>query len=216
MNASTSQPLADLELTDFVSELEPGRKGEILGAAAQVFVEHGYEAGSMRDIAARVGVSEPALYRHFSGKEAIFFGLMRLVAHRMRAEGFRLIAAVQPDGLREQIATAFAERRRAVAVYAPLMRTIASAATHNPRFLDEYRRIIIDPMRERLTDKAAELDAAFAVPDAEATREWRVRALMALFVGFFVSSLVLADEPEEAIADAVLRIMRWDGTPLQP
>ena len=49
------------ELADFVGSLEPGRRGEILGAAAEVFAERGYESGSMRDIAARVGVSEPSL-----------------------------------------------------------------------------------------------------------------------------------------------------------
>lgn len=195
---------------DLVAALEPGRKGEILGAAAAVFAERGYDAGSMREIAERVGVTEPALYRHFPGKEALFVDLLRVVGGRVRDEAFALIGTVRAQGLRAQLVATFADRRRAVTSYAPVLRTVLSAVAHNPRFLAEYRAVLIEPMRERLTAKAAELDHAFGVDEAEATRAARVRALMALLVGYFVSSLVLADEPDEAVVDAVLRVMGWE------
>lgn len=209
---SSAQPASE-ELTALVAGLEPGRKGEILGAAAGVFAERGYEGGSMRDIAVRVGVTEPALYRHFPGKEALFLALMRVAAGRVRDEATGLVDAMHPEGLRSQLIAAFADRRRAVRFYGPVLRTVLSAASHNPTFLEEFRRLIVDPMRQRLAEKASELDVAFAVTDADATRQSRVRALMALFVGYFASSLVLGDEPDEAIADAVLRVMGWDKPP---
>jgi AcrR family transcriptional regulator len=196
----------------FIREAEPGRKGQILEAAMGVFTERGYDGGSMREIASRVGVTEPALYRHFSGKEAIFLGLMRVAAGRLRNEAFVLIDSVRPETLRPQLINSFADRRRAVRVFGPMLRTMLSAASHHPRILEEYRAIIVHPMRERLTEKAAELDAAYGLPtDSEATRDDRVRALMALFVGFFVSSLVMADAPDEAIAEASIRLMGWEG-----
>lgn len=201
-------------LADFVAGLEPGRKGEILGAAATVFVERGYDAGSMRLIAERVGVSEPALYRHFPGKEALFVALMNLVAGRMRSEAYSLIDGVRPESLHAQLVAAFGDRRRALSFYGPLLRTVLTASAHNPTFLAEYRRVLIEPVRTRLLVKTAELDAAFGVPDAEATRDARVRALMALFVGFFASSLVLGDAPDAATADAVQRVMEWERKPL--
>jgi len=194
-----------------VAELEPGRRGEILGAAAGVFAERGYQGGSMRDIAVRVGVTEPALYRHFPGKEALFLTLMRVAGGRVRDEAIRLIDHIRPETLRPQLIAAFADRRRALRFYGPVLRTVLSAAAYNPAFMDEYRVSIVEPMRSRLLEKAAELDEAFTVPNADATREGRVRALMALFVGYFLSSFVLADEPDEAIADAVLRVMGWDS-----
>jgi AcrR family transcriptional regulator len=194
-----------------VAQLEPGRKGEILGAAADVFAERGYDAGSMRDIASRVGVTEPALYRHYPGKEALFLALVRLASGRVRDESFALIDAAQPGALHAQLVVAFADRRQALTFYAPVLRTVLSAAAHNPTFLAEYRRMIVEPLCERLTAKAVELDAASGVPSAETTREARVRALMALLVGYFLSSMVLGDEPDEAIADAVLRVMEWES-----
>jgi len=194
-----------------VAELEPGRRGEILGAAAGVFAERGYQGGSMRDIAVRVGVTEPALYRHFPGKEALFLTLMRVAGGRVRDEAIRLVDHIRPETLRPQLIAAFADRRRTLRFYGPVLRTVLSAAAYNPAFMDEYRVSIVEPMRSRLLEKAAELDEAFTVPNADATREGRVRALMALFVGYFLSSFVLADEPDEAIADAVLRVMGWDS-----
>ncbi len=47
------------------------RRGEILDAAKQLFLEEGYQHATMRRIAAAVGVSPTALYLHFADKESI-------------------------------------------------------------------------------------------------------------------------------------------------
>jgi len=197
------------ELEQLFEQAEPGRKGQILQAALEVFGERGYDAGSMREIATRVGVTEPALYRHFPGKEAIFLTLMRLGAGRVRDETLALLMGLEPEGLREQLLGMLRDRREAVRFYGPLLRIILPAATRSDRFLAEYRALIVDPARSALTEKAAEIDAALAVPDAEATREGRVRALLSLVVGYLISSFVIGDEPDEAIVDAALRLMGW-------
>lgn len=48
------------------------RKQLIVLAAAQVFSERGYHAASMEEIAAGLGMSAAALYRHFPNKYALF------------------------------------------------------------------------------------------------------------------------------------------------
>lgn len=193
------------------TEVEPGRKGEILDAALEVFGEKGYDGGSMREIASKVGVSEPALYRHFSGKEAIFLGLLRLGAGHLKSETLALLSGIKPETLRPQLLATLRDRRKAIRLYTPLIRTMLPAVARNERFLAEWRAEMIDPMRVALTAKAAEIDAALEVPGADASREARVRALMALFVGFIASSFVMGDEPEEAIVDAALRLMMWES-----
>jgi AcrR family transcriptional regulator len=195
----------------FFSAEEPGRRGEILDAAMSVFAEMGYEGGSMRQIAGVVGVTEPALYRHFPGKEALFLALIRAAAGRLRAEAFALIGGVEAATFRTQLVAAFADRRRAIRFYGPVLRTVLAAVVHNPAFLKEYRAVLIDPMRERLVAKVEELDSALGVPSTPRDREERVRATMALFVGYFVTSIVMADESDEAIADAVVRVMGWEA-----
>jgi len=47
------------------------RRTEILEAAKQLFVEHGYNATTIRRIAGRVGISSTALYVYFPDKNAI-------------------------------------------------------------------------------------------------------------------------------------------------
>lgn len=54
----------------------PSTRDRILDAALEAFAESGYDGATVRDIAAKVGVSDPALYAHFAGKKAIFEALM--------------------------------------------------------------------------------------------------------------------------------------------
>ena len=48
------------------------RRTLIIRAAAHAFSERGYHGVSMEEIAAEVGISAPALYRHFPGKYSLF------------------------------------------------------------------------------------------------------------------------------------------------
>lgn len=48
------------------------RKAQILRAAAEAFSERGYHRVGVNDIAAELGISGPALYRHFPNKYALF------------------------------------------------------------------------------------------------------------------------------------------------
>lgn len=48
----------------------------MLAAARDVFVEYGYHATSMGDVAERAGVSKPVLYQHFVGKSELYLVLL--------------------------------------------------------------------------------------------------------------------------------------------
>ena len=52
------------------------RRTQLLGAALEVFVAHGYHAAAMDDIAERAGVSKPVLYQHFPGKLELYVALL--------------------------------------------------------------------------------------------------------------------------------------------
>lgn len=197
----------------FLAREEPGRKGEILDAALEVFSERGYDGGSMREIASRVGVSEPALYRHFPGKEALFITLLKIGTGRLRDETLAMIEGVRAGSLRQQMVAAIRDRRSALQFYAPLLRVILPAAARHERILVEYRAQIVEPVRAKLTQKAERIDAELGVENAAATRAERVRALMSLIIGYMVSSFVIGDELDEAIVDAAIRVMGWEDRP---
>ena len=52
------------------------RRKQLLAAAQQIFVAHGYHAAAMDDIAERAGVSKPVLYQHFPGKLELYLALL--------------------------------------------------------------------------------------------------------------------------------------------
>lgn len=67
----------------------------ILDAALEVFAESGYRAGSLREIAERVGMSEAGLLHHFRSKSAL---LMAVLDHRDDLAR-RLVDFDLPDGV---------------------------------------------------------------------------------------------------------------------
>ncbi len=49
----------------------------ILAAARELFMTHGYRTVTTRQIADACGLTQPALYHHFSGKEALYVATLR-------------------------------------------------------------------------------------------------------------------------------------------
>lgn len=67
------------------------RSGFIIDAAEKQFFAKAYDAVSMDDIAAEVGLSKAALYRYFENKEALYFAI------GLRAT--RILAAMQKEAI---------------------------------------------------------------------------------------------------------------------
>lgn len=69
------------------------RREQILTVAAQLFAKHGYHGVSIADLGAAVGVSGPALYRHFPGKDALLAELLVGISEHLLAGGQARAAA---------------------------------------------------------------------------------------------------------------------------
>jgi len=79
---------SDKDLTP-KKECVPPKEERILSAAQEVFSRYGYARTTMGDVAQATGISRPALYLVFPGKEELFSA----VIHRMNEEAFRDIHA---------------------------------------------------------------------------------------------------------------------------
>lgn len=84
-----------------VSAADGTTKAKIERAAVDLFAEHGIDGVSTKQIAARAGISEGAIYRHFAGKDDLARSLMRAIHDRL-TEMIR-IAGENLDTLPDQV-----------------------------------------------------------------------------------------------------------------
>ena len=85
----TSQPDSALHS----DAANPSRREQILRAAAQLFAERGSRAVGVDDVGAAVGVTGPAIYRHFASKDAMLAEMLLRISERLLAGGAEVIAA---------------------------------------------------------------------------------------------------------------------------
>jgi AcrR family transcriptional regulator len=77
----------------YVREDDPPAKRQILRAAMKLFSEHGLAGTSIRDIAEESGYTNPALYKHFAGKEELALHLFETCHRRLWARCNAAIAS---------------------------------------------------------------------------------------------------------------------------
>src|SRR5580765_5621688 len=70
----------------YIRETDPPAKRQILRAAMKLFSAHGLAATSIRDIAKESGYTNPALYKHFAGKEELALHLFETCHRRLWAK----------------------------------------------------------------------------------------------------------------------------------
>jgi AcrR family transcriptional regulator len=70
------QPSARLEKSAILRQ-------QIIDAATDLFYENGFEKGSLRDIARKVGVTQAAIYYHFRNKEEILYTIIEIYSNQL-------------------------------------------------------------------------------------------------------------------------------------
>jgi AcrR family transcriptional regulator len=72
---------------------KPTRRDQILTAAAELFARHGFHGVGIDDIGAAVGISGPALYRHFRSKDAMLGEMLTSISERLLDGGQQRVEA---------------------------------------------------------------------------------------------------------------------------
>ncbi len=73
------------------------RRDEILEIAVGLFAARGYHGVSMDDIGTAAGVTGPALYHHFTGKEAMLAAALQPVSEGLLSGGQSRVVACEGD-----------------------------------------------------------------------------------------------------------------------
>lgn len=80
------------------SQAKADRRSALLTAAATLFAQSGFNGVSIEDLGAAAGVSGPAVYRHFSGKQAVLAALLIDVSEDLVSGGRAVVAQTTDAG----------------------------------------------------------------------------------------------------------------------
>lgn len=129
------------------------RRREILEAAAEVFFQRGFDRGTTKEVAARVGLTQPAIYHYVGSKQDLIIEIARQVDRDftvMQAEA--LASSSDPvEQLRNVVyafARALARNRMSFAVYWKEYRAIPpevakSVAADHRTFIDQVSQLVV-------------------------------------------------------------------------
>ena len=200
----------------FFTTFVEGRRGEILDAALAVFAEKGYECGTMREIAKLLGLTEPALYRHYAGKEALFADLVAAAGDHLISIVGPALDSLEPATLHEALLALIEMRRKHLPrgdSVKPIMRTLLTSAPHNATFREVFRTHLGRPLLARLEGFVPRVDAHYGIERTPDELTAKVRAFASLFVGYFITGMML-DLPDDdaATVGALYSIMGWGSS----
>jgi len=166
----------------------------ILDAAADLFLEQGYERFSMRQVAERIGYSATTIYRHFADKDELLFAVVDQGFERFGAALAEAAVSVDDPVERLQaLGRAYVRFGRENAVYYQMMFMQRADYLTSPGGESEEPRIDSFLVLERSVQTA--LDAGLLRPgDARAISN----TLWALVHG--ITSLVITMTEHEAFA----------------
>ncbi|WFR98537.1 TetR/AcrR family transcriptional regulator [Rhizobium tumorigenes] len=129
------------------AEQKARRPKQILDAAFEEFVERGYVATRVEDIAERVGVTKGTIYVYFETKEELFSAMINHIStpfEDILASGRKLEGNCE-NRLRTLIETLYDDflgNRR----MRELLRFVIAEGTRFPHVIDENHRLFIEPL----------------------------------------------------------------------
>lgn len=143
MNAPESPPLHKRE------RRKQDRPGELLEAALDLFVEKGYAATRVEEVAARAGVSKGTLFLYFPSKEDLFKAVVRENVVAPVTQGAAELAQFQGNS-RDMLEWMMLQwwRRYGDTQASGISKLVMSEASNFPDLADFFRTEVITPAHD--------------------------------------------------------------------
>ena len=194
--------------------IEVDTKSRILDAAEELFMEHGFEATSLRLITTAANVNLAAVNYHFGSKEELFQAVLTRRLDPMNQDRMQLLSAYEADSG----VNALSCEKIISAMFIPALRLARDHRQGGKNFLRLLGRAYADPapfIREFLSNQYAEMIARFraafghALPHLEREEvSWRLHfvmgALSYTLAGTDALKMIAQFHPEEINNDELL------------
>ena len=186
----------------------------ILDAAEALFMEHGFEATSMRAITAAAGVNLAAVNYHFGSKEELFQAVLTRRLDPMNQRRLALLDRFERDAAPATLSC----ERIIVALFVPALELARDPALGGKNFLRLLGRAYADPapfIRRFLSEQYAQMIARFKTAFGRALPHlpkkelsWRLHFIMGALsytlAGTDALKLIAELNPKETSNDEVL------------
>ena len=159
-------------------------KNRLLDAAETLFMEHGFEATSLRAITAAAGANLAAVNYHFGSKEALFQSVLTRRLDPMNQERVDLLTALERAAAPQPVPC----EKILSAMFIPALRLARDPERGGANFLRLLGRAYADPapfIRQFLSDQYAAMIARFKAAFGRALPElpkrelsWRLHFIM--------------------------------------
>ena len=196
-------------------EVEPtDTKSKILDAAEELFMEHGFEATSLRLITTAAGVNLAAVNYHFGSKEELFQAVLTRRLDPMNFDRMQLLSAYETAAAGKPLTC----EKILAAMFIPALKLARDHEQGGKNFLRLLGRAYADPapfIREFLSNQYREMIARFRsafsralphIPREELS--WRLHfvmgALSYTLAGADMLKIISQPHPEEATNDELL------------
>ncbi len=193
-------------------------KSRILDAAEELFMEHGFEATSLRLITTAAGVNLAAVNYHFGSKEELFQAVLTRRLDPMNQERLRLLGQYEAAGTDGHGKGPLTCEQIISAMFIPALKLARDHEQGGKNFLRLLGRAYADPapfIREFLSNQYAEMIARFRAAFGRALphlpREevsWRLHfvmgALSYTLAGTDALKMIAQFHPEEINNDELL------------
>lgn len=167
---------------------------KILAVAEETFLEKGFHAASMSDIARKAGISTPHLYNFYENKAAIALS----VQEKMAEETFTLLTGAmnsEPEEQEKFIKHLLDPRR------ASLTLTMMTEATRNP--------VVMERVVENGEKLMTQLREHYHIKEDDEDRLFRLEVSMRLFLGISIGSVFCGIVEGGKLRNILMEINRW-------
>jgi AcrR family transcriptional regulator len=192
----------------------PATKDRILDAAEGLFMEHGFEATSLRSITATAAVNLAAVNYHFGSKEELFQAVLTRRLDPMNQRRVALLDRLERDASTSPLSC----ERIIVALFVPALELARDPERGGKNFLRLLGRAYADPapfIRRFLSEQYAQMIARFKVAFGRALPHlpkkelsWRLHFIMGALsytlAGTDALKLIAELNPKETANDEVL------------
>lgn len=191
------------------------RKSEILDCARRLFTAQGYDATSVSQVIAAVGISKGAFYHHFTAKDDLLESLATRFAEEAAGDARRVLEDSSLDGFARLTAFLDGMRRRKMESAAELR------ATFEPVFREEnivlYHRTqaavvaVVQPILAQIIAEGV-AEKAFDTPDPEGAAEVILHMLSTTREVMAAVYAAGAASDARSLAHKLLRKLQFLGT----